>query len=113
MEISSYTLAVVGALTVAGCLALGIGLALNQRGLSRQRSGHAPGGRLLRAPSSAGLWGKFDGRVGTPSNPSRADVPDVEAHSRSRPLTADQQATRAAWARWRAEQAAKAQADGE
>jgi hypothetical protein len=53
--ISTYALGVVGALTVAGCVALGIGLALNRRGLPRRYSGHTPGGRVLSPTASSGL----------------------------------------------------------
>jgi hypothetical protein len=49
-----YVLAVVGALTLVSCLALGIGLALDRRSRSREDSGHAPGGRLLPPPDGPG-----------------------------------------------------------
>lgn len=101
MGISMYALVVVGALTVASCVALGIGLALNRRGLPRKQSGHTPGGRLISPTASSGLWSGPYARVGTPSNTARPDERDAR---RRRPLTADQQATRDAWARWRAEQ---------
>jgi hypothetical protein len=91
VEIITYALAVVGALTVASCLAFGIGLALNQSDRSRQHSGHTPGGLVLPPPGSNGLWGDNDPRID--------QAVDVR---RRRPLTADQQATRDAWARWRA-----------
>ena len=99
MGISTYALGIVGALTVASCVALGIGLALNRRG-HRRHSGHTPGGRLLSPTASSGLWSEPYARAGNASTSSRAN----EAKARRRPLTADQQATRDAWARWRAEQ---------
>jgi hypothetical protein len=99
--IITYAPAVVGALTVASCLALRIGLALERRGRSREHSGHTPGGRVLSPTASSGLRSEHLARVGTPSNTSRTDELDAR---RRRPLTADQQATRDAWARWRAEQ---------
>jgi hypothetical protein len=103
--IITYALAVVGALTVASCLVLGIGLVLNRGGHSDGHPGHAPGGRLLLPPDSSGRWGDHDARVPSPSNTSRADDPEVGIGSRRRrSLTADQQATREAWERWRAEQ---------
>jgi hypothetical protein len=95
--ISTYALGVVGALTVAGCVAFGIGLALNRRGLLRRHSGHIPGGRVLSPTASSGLYE----RVGTPGGTAR---PDEREARRRRPLPADQQATRDAWVRWRAEQ---------
>ena len=101
MEISTYALSVVGALTVASCLALGIGLAIHRRGRPRKHSGHRPGGRVLSPTASSELWNERYARVGTATNTSRAH--ELEARRR-RPLTADQQATRDAWARWRAEQ---------
>jgi hypothetical protein len=99
--ISTYVLGVVGALTVASCVALGIGLALTRRGRPRRISGHTPGGRVLSPTASSGVWSAPYARVGTPGNAARPD--EREGHRR-RPLTADQQATRDAWARWRAEQ---------
>jgi hypothetical protein len=99
--ISTYVLGVVGALTVASCVALGIGLAVNRRGLPRKHSGHTPGGRLLSPTASSGLFERPYARAGTPTGTSRPDEPLAR---RRRPLTADQQATRDAWARWRAEQ---------
>jgi hypothetical protein len=98
VELNTYALAVVAALTVASCLGLGMGLALISLRRSREHAGHAIGGRLLAPPGSDGLWGEHDAWAGS----SRADEPAVEAHRRRRPLTADQKATRAAWARWRA-----------
>jgi hypothetical protein len=98
VEIITYALAVVGALTVASCLVLGIGLVINRLGRSRQHSGHTPGGLVLPPPGSGGLWGDHDASVGVPGNTSRGGV------RRRQPLTDDQQATREAWARWRAEQ---------
>jgi hypothetical protein len=98
--IGTYALGVVGAVTVASCVALGLGLALNRRGRPRKISGHTPGGRVLSPTASSGLWSEPYARVGSPSNTSRADGRE----GRRRPLTADQQATRDAWARWRAEQ---------
>jgi hypothetical protein len=71
--ISTYALGVVGALTVASCVALGIGLALNRRGRPRKISGHTPGGRVLSPTASNGLWIEGYGRVGTPSNTARPD----------------------------------------
>ncbi len=100
MGISTYVLAVVGALTVAGCVALGIGLALNRRGRPRRISGHTPGGRVLSPTASSALWSGPYARVGTPGTTARPDEREARRH---RPLTADQQATRDAWARWRAE----------
>jgi hypothetical protein len=100
LGIVTYALAVVGALTVVSSLVLGIGLALNRSGRSQGHPGHAPGGRLLSPPDSSGPWRDHDAWV----NPSRADQPEAGVRSRRRPLTADQQATREAWARWRAEQ---------
>ena len=101
MGISTYALAVVGMLTVASCLALAIGLAVNRRGRPRRHSGHIPGGRVLSPTASSGPRSEPYGRVGTPSITPRTDK---VAARRRRPLTADQQATRDAWARWRAEQ---------
>ena len=93
MEINTYALAVVGALTVASCVALGIGLAFNGRRRSREHAGHSPGGRLLLPPSAGGLWRGHDARAAAPSNALRADEPGVEGRRRRRrPLTADQQA---------------------
>ena len=100
MGISTYALGVVGALTVAGCVAFGIGLALNRRGLPRRHSAHIPGGRVLSPTASSGLWNGPYARVGSPGSTAR---PDEREARRRRPLTADQQATRDAWARWRAE----------
>ena len=97
MGISTYALAVVGALTAAGCLALAIGLTLNRSGRPLRHSGHIPGGRVLSPTASSGLRSEHYA-----SSTSRADR--VETRRRGRPLTADQQATRDAWARWRAEQ---------
>ena len=102
MEIITYALAVVGALTVASCLAFGIGLALNRSGRSRQHAGHTPGGLVLPPPGSDGIWGEPEARVSTPSAGSVADESAADRRRRRRPLTADQQATRDAWARWRA-----------
>jgi hypothetical protein len=99
--ISTYAPAVVGALTVASCAALYIAVALDRRARSRKTSGYTMGGRVLWPTASSGLSSKHPARVGTPRNTPRADRP--KAHRR-RPLTADQQATRDAWARWRAEQ---------
>jgi hypothetical protein len=99
VEIITYALAVVGALTVASCLVLGIGLVINRLGRSRQHSGHTPGGLVLPPPGSGGLWGDHDASVGAPGNTSPGGV-----RRRRQPLTDDQQATRDAWARWRAEQ---------
>jgi hypothetical protein len=99
--IITYAPAIVGALTVACCLALHIGVALERRGRSREHFGHTPGGRVLSPTASSGLRSEYHARVGTPSTSSRAG--ELEARRR-RPLTADQQATRDAWARWRAEQ---------
>jgi hypothetical protein len=105
LGVVTYALAVVGALTVASCLVLGIGLALNRGGRTHAHPGHAPGGRLLSPPDTSGLWGDHDAWVSSPSGTSRADGPEAGIRSRRRrPLTADQQATREAWARWRAEQ---------
>lgn len=101
MGISTYAPAVAGALTVASCVALRIAVALDRRARSRNTSGYTPGGRVLWPTASSGLSSKNHPRVGTPSNTSRADRPEA---GRRRPLTADQQATRDAWARWRAEQ---------
>ena len=101
MEISAYALAVVGTLTVASCLALGLGLAIHRSGRPRKYSGHTPGGRVLSPTASSGLWSERYAGAGTSRNTSRADE---LAPRRRRPLTADQQATRDAWARWRAEQ---------
>jgi hypothetical protein len=98
--ISTYVLGVVGALTVASCVALGIGLALTRRGRPRRISGHTPGGRVLSPTASSGLWSGPYARVDTPGTTAR---PDEREARRRRPLTADQQATRDAWARWRAE----------
>ena len=100
MGISTYAMGVVGALTVASCVALGIGLAINGRGLPRRHSGHTPGGRVLSPTASSGLLSERNPRFGPPSSTSRPG----ERDARRRPLTADQQATRDAWARWRAEQ---------
>ncbi len=101
MEIVTYAPAVVGALTVASCLALHVGVALDRRGRTRRHSSHTPGGRVLSPTASTGLRSEHHARVDTPGTTSRAD--EVEGRRR-RPLTADQQATRDAWARWRAEQ---------
>lgn len=100
MGIGTYVLGVVGALTVAGSVTLGIGLAVNRRGRPRRISGHTPGGRVLSPTASGALWGRPYAQVGTRGSASRPDEP----RARRRPLTADQQATRDAWARWRAEQ---------
>lgn len=105
MEINTYALAVVGVLAFAGCVALGVGLALNERRHTGEHPEHAPGGRLLLPPGAGGLWGKHDVRPGAPGNTFRAEEPPLERRRRRRPLTADQQATRDAWARWRAERA--------
>jgi len=99
--IGTYALGVVGAVTIASCVALGLGLALSRRGRPRKISGRTPGGRVLSPTASSGLWSEPYARVGTPSNTSRAGEREAR---RRRPLTADQQATRDAWARWRAEQ---------
>ena len=99
MGISMFSLGVVGALTVASCVALSIGLALNRRGLHRKHFAHTPGGRVIPPTASSGLWSGPYARAGS-GNPARPA--EREAHRR-RPLTADQQATRDAWARWRAE----------
>ena len=105
MGIVTYALAVVGALTVASCLVLGIGLALNRRAHPHAHPGHAPGGRLLSPPDSSGPWGDHDAWASGPDTTSRADEPEAGGRSRRRrPLTADQKATRDAWAQWRAEQ---------
>jgi hypothetical protein len=102
--IITYALAVVGALTIASCLALVIGLAFNRRRRYSEHPGHTPGGRLLSPPGSGGPWGGHGARAGTPSTASRTDeLASSERRRRRRPLTADQQATRDAWARWRAE----------
>jgi hypothetical protein len=103
VEINTYALAVVAVLALAGCLALGIGLAIHGRSRSGERSGHTPGGLVLPPPGSGGLWGEHDARAGAPSNTFQADERAVEGRRRRRPLTADQQATRDAWARWRSE----------
>jgi hypothetical protein len=100
MGISMYSLGVVGALTVASCLALSIGLALNRRGVHRKHFAHTPGGRVIPPTASSGLWSGPYARVGS-GNPAR---PAGRQAHQPRPLTADQQATREAWARWRAEQ---------
>jgi hypothetical protein len=105
VEINTYALAVVGVLALASCVALGIGLALKGRRHTREHSEHAPGGRLLLPPGASGLWGEHDARAGALGNTFRADEPPAERRRRRRPLTADQQATRDAWARWRAERA--------
>jgi len=99
--IGTYVLGVVGALTVASCVAFGIGLTLHRRGHPRRISGHKPGGRVLSPTASSGLWSEPYARVGSPGNNAR---PGEREARRRRPLTADQQATRDAWARWRAEQ---------
>jgi hypothetical protein len=101
LGIIAYALAVVGALTVTSAMALHVGLALDRRGRSRAHSGHPRGGRVLSPTASSGRWSEHHVRVGTPSIASRADALET---ARRRPLTADQQATRDAWARWRAEQ---------
>ena len=101
MGISTYALGVVAAFSVASCVALGIGLVLNRRGLPRKHFGHIPGGRVLSPTASSGLWSEPYSRVGTPSTTSRPNEPRAR---RRRPLTADQQATRDAWARKRARQ---------
>ena len=101
MGISTYAPAVAGALTVASCLALRIAVALDRRGRSRNTSGYTPGGRSPWPTASSQSWSENHARVSTSSKTSRAD--GLEA-GRRRPLTADQQATRDAWARWRAEQ---------
>lgn len=101
MGTSTYALGVVGALTVASCAALGIGLALNRRGLPRRYSRHTLGGRVLSPTASSGLLSERNPRFPPPSSTSRPGERDAR---RRRPLTADQQATRDAWARWRAEQ---------
>ena len=100
MGIITYAVAVAGALTVASSLALHIVVALNQRGRSRKHSGDTPGGRVLLPTASSGRRSERHARVGTSSSIPRAD----KVGARRRPLTADQQATRDAWARWRAEQ---------
>ena len=96
---STYALGIVGALAVASCVAIGIGLALNRRGRPRRISGHTPGGRVLSPTASSGLWSEPYARARTPGSTPQAN--EGTARSR-RPLTADQQATRDAWARWRA-----------
>jgi len=101
VRIITYAPAVAGALTIASCLALRIGVTLDRRMRSRNTSGHTPGGRVLWPASSSGLRRGSDPPIVTRSKGSRAGGP--EGHRR-RPLTADQQATREAWARWRAEQ---------
>ena len=100
MGISAYAPAVAGALTVASCLALRIAVALDRRGRSRNTSGYTRGGRLLWPTASSGPSSENHARVST-STTSRAEGLEAD---RRRPLTADQQATRDAWARWRAEQ---------
>jgi len=57
-----YALAVVGGLTIASCLALGVGLAVNRRGRSRSDSEHAPGGRLLLPDRPGEPTGRVAGR---------------------------------------------------
>jgi len=96
-----YALGVVDVLTLASCLALGIGLALNRRTRPPKHSEYTPGGRVLSPAASGGLNSAHYARVGAPTNTPRRDEPEAR---RRRPLTADQQATRDAWARWRAEQ---------
>jgi hypothetical protein len=106
VEINTYTFDVVAALSAASLLALAIVLLIIRRRRSLHHAGHAPGGRLIAPPGSDGLWGEPDAWAGPPSTISRADEPAVETRRRRRrPLTADQKATRAAWARWRAAQA--------
>jgi len=100
VEISTYVMGAVAALTVASCMTLGMGLALRRRGRPRRISGHTPGGRVLSPTASSGLWSRPYGQVGPSTSASRPGEPG----SRRRPLTPDQQATRDAWARWRAEQ---------
>ena len=96
-----YALGVVDVLTLASCLALGIGLALNRRTRPPKHSEYTPGGRVLSPAASGGLNSAHYARVGAPTNTPRRDEPEAR---RRRPLTADQQATRDAWAQWRAEQ---------
>jgi hypothetical protein len=96
-----YALGVVDALTLASCLALGVGLALNRRTRPPKQSEYTPGGRVLLPAASSGFSRARYASDGAPTNTPRQGEPEAR---RRRPLTADQQATRDAWARWRAEQ---------